>query len=142
MNELATMAEVFKELTQQQMKSFSCFAFTYSLSASFIQCLLDQFRQCLKTDILPTCDFCICLKDTQVRSFLSHSADHIVDTNTIVSHKYAPSFCNLSLSTNAGGLIRRMQQFFSRLRPPFWSLSVGGADQVRGVAEREAERCS
>ena len=42
---------------QQQMKSFSGFAFTYSLSASFIQCLLDQLRHCLKTDILPTCDF-------------------------------------------------------------------------------------
>ena len=108
-NELATMAEVFKELAQ--MKSFSGFAFTYSLSASFIQCLLDQFRQCLKTDILPTCDFCICLKDTQVRSFLSHSADHIVDTNTIVSHKYAPPFATLALVQMQGGLYAGCDNF-------------------------------
>ena len=127
-NELATMAEVFKELAQQQMKSFSGFAFTYSLSASFIQCLLDQFRQCLKTDILPTCDFCICLKDTQVRSFLSHSADHIVDTNTVVSHKYAPPFATLALVQNAGGAYTRDATISLAITPslPIKHDSLGG----------------
>ena len=47
-------------------------------------------------------------------------------------------------SVPQGGLIHGMRQFLSRLRPlpGMKSLSVGGGDQVLGVAEREVERCS
>ena len=38
---------------------------------------------------------------------------------TVVSRKYAPSFATLASVKNAGGLIRGMQQFLSRLHPSF-----------------------
>ena len=48
---------------------------------------------------------------------------YVSECSTVVSRKYAPPFCNLSLSTNRrgggeGGLIRGMRHFLPRLRPP------------------------
>ena len=76
------MEEVFKEHAQQQMEGCSGFAFaeellTFSLSVSLLQCLLDRFRHCLKADNLTTCDFFICLKDTQVCLSVSLCQLHI-----------------------------------------------------------------
>ena len=39
--------------------------------------------------------------------------------NTVVSRKYAPPFATLASVQNAGGLVRAMRRFLSRLRPPF-----------------------
>ena len=64
---------------------------------------------------------------------------------TVVSRKYTPAFCNLSLSTKCRGRACTQDVTFSLAIMPsllgMKSLSVGGGDQAWGVAEREAERC-
>ena len=64
---------------------------------------------------------------------------------TVVSHKYAPAFCNLSLSTKFRGGDYTWDATISLAITPslpgMKSLSVGGGDQVRGIAECEAEGC-
>ena len=66
--------------------------------------------------------------------------------DTGVSHKYVPPFATLALVQNAGGGAYTQDVIISLVITPsllgMKSLSVGGGGQARGVAEREAERCS
>ena len=67
---------------------------------------------------------------------------------TVMSRKNAPAFCNLSLSTKCrawgGGAYTWNVTISLTIMPSLpgmKSLSVGGGDQVQGIAEHEVERC-
>ena len=64
---------------------------------------------------------------------------------TVVSRKYTPAFCNLSLSTKCRGRAYTQNATISLAIMPsllgMKSLSEGGGDQAWGVAEHKAERC-
>ena len=65
---------------------------------------------------------------------------------TVMSHKNTPAFCNLSLSTKRRGGAAYTWNVTISLAimpslPGMKSLSVGGGDQVQGIAEHEVERC-
>ena len=68
-----------------------------------------------------------------------------VCTCTVVSHKYAPPFCNLILSTKHRGGLYVGCDNFSRdyALPSGHEVIVGGGwGQARGVAKHKGERCS
>ena len=60
---------------------------------------------------------------------------------TVVSRKYTPAYCNLSLSTKRRGGAYMWDATISLTIPPslpgIKSLLVGGGDQAWGIAERE-----
>ena len=81
----------------------------------------------------------------------------VCDTgNTVVSRKYAPPFATLASVQNAGGAYTRDATISLAIKPPpppfppipvpiKNDLIVGGdvdEGQARGIAKREAERCS
>ena len=60
---------------------------------------------------------------TYIKLVVNHGGKNlqlvIIYSRTVVSGKYAPPFATLALVQKAGGIIRGMRKFLSRLRPPF-----------------------
>ena len=67
---------------------------------------------------------------------------------TVVSYKYAPPFATLVLVQNAGGAYTRNATISFAITPSLLGMKAlslgggGGGNQVQGIAEGEAERCS
>ena len=109
-NEITTVAEVFKEFAQQQIEGCSDFIYCEDLRQHFlwVLCCFGNFWTVsdivFKDDILPTCDFFDLSDklDSQARPYPFHSTGCILDTGS-----------NWCCGKEKVWLVRLSQQFIS-----------------------------